>query len=198
VAWSVSVLLPDSPGRDSASFSLTGPGGLRPLLPSTRQALTGSGGLTAAVLSRVCPKGRDAGAPLTGSGRPPDNLAPGWRGEARTLWRFPRPRARQHAATAVPGLRVAVPKTRVTAGNHRLREAGTAARRSAPRPRQRSRAKEDAAGRRHGRGPSPAHSLLRPWWLPARRVSRSRSSAFRVFSSRSLAQAEARHWRAER
>ena len=40
----------------------------------------GSGGLAAAVLSRVCPKGRDEGAPLTGSGRPPDNLAPG-RGE---------------------------------------------------------------------------------------------------------------------
>src|SRR5215469_1351289 len=43
----------------------------------------GSGGLAAVVLSRVCPKGRDEGAPLTGSGRPPDNLAPD-RGEKRT------------------------------------------------------------------------------------------------------------------
>jgi hypothetical protein len=30
----------------------------------------GPGGLAAVVLSRVCPKGRDEGAPLTGSGRP--------------------------------------------------------------------------------------------------------------------------------
>src|SRR5215831_14494171 len=51
----------------------------------------GAGGLAAVVLSRVRPKGRAEGAPLTGPGRPPDNLAPGLRGQARTLWHFSRP-----------------------------------------------------------------------------------------------------------
>ena len=50
--------------------------------PLNPTGATGTGGLAAVVLSRVCPKGRDEGAPLTGSGRPPDNLAPG-RGEKR-------------------------------------------------------------------------------------------------------------------
>ena len=56
---------------------------------------------------------------MTGSGRPPDNLAPGMRGEACTLWHFSRPQARQHAAMAMPCLRVARCRCRVTAGHHR-------------------------------------------------------------------------------
>lgn len=58
-----------------STFSQTAP----PLNPT---GTVGSGGLAAVVLSRVCPKGRDEGGPLTGSDRPPDNLAPG-RGEER-------------------------------------------------------------------------------------------------------------------
>jgi hypothetical protein len=73
--------------------------GFCPLFPSTRQALWGPGGLAAVVLSRVCPKGRAEGAPLTGSGRPPDNLAPG-RGEKRPVWHSPGSSGSYHDSNA--------------------------------------------------------------------------------------------------
>jgi hypothetical protein len=124
---------------------------------------TGSGGLAAVVLSRVCPKGRDVGAPLTGSGRPPDNLAPGVRGEAARCGTSPgrRPARRDGYAWSA---RRAVPVSRnggsPPACGKRGQPPGARRRVLGAPPR-----REDAAGRHPGRGPPPAHSPLRsrPW-----------------------------------
>ncbi len=85
---------------------------------------------------------------MTGSGRLPDNLAPGMRGEACTLWHFSRPQARQHATMAMPGPRVARCRCRVTAGHHRPAGSGDSRPASARRARQRPRARGRGIGRR--------------------------------------------------
>ena len=121
----------------------------------------GPGGLAAVVLSRVCPKGRDAGAPLTGSGRPSDNLAPGVRGEARTLWHFSRPQARQHAAMAMPDLRVARCRWRVTAGHHRPAGSGDSRPASAAAP-------VSAPAREGAAQPPPPRARTVPRSFPAK------------------------------
>jgi hypothetical protein len=90
----------------------------------------------------------------------------------------------------------AVPKIRVTASSHRPAGSGTVARR---RPAAPGGLPPKGRGfcRRHGRGPSPAHFPLRPWWSFTRHVSR-----FPFFCTPRLqfsiyARAEARRWRAE-
>jgi hypothetical protein len=105
-----------------------------------------SGGLAAVVLSRVCPEGRDEGAPLTGSGRPPDNFAPGRGGSAQhdTLGlsasgasQCPRPASAWRGA-----------ECSVTAGHHRPGGIGDSGPASARRARQRPHARGRGLSRR--------------------------------------------------
>jgi hypothetical protein len=88
-----------------------------------------------------------------GSGGLADNLAPGVRGEARTLWHFSRPQARRHAALAMPGLRVARCRWRVTAGYHRPAGSGDSrpalGAASSARPRAERARQADATGADH-------------------------------------------------
>ena len=95
---------------------------------------------------------------MTGSGRPPDNLAPGVRGEAHTLWHFSRPQARPSAAMALSGLRVARCRCRVTAGYHRPAGSGDSRLASAAVPRR--------APARKGRGSADAPGADRPPLIP--------------------------------
>jgi hypothetical protein len=121
--------------------------------------------------SRVCPKGRAEGAPLTVA----------FNGErifgTVTVGRVTRT-DRLYAA----------PKTHVTASSHRPAGIGDSrpalgAAPSTALPRERGRGRPTPRART-----VPHHSPLSswPWWSLTRRVSRSRSSALRVSSSRSL------------